>query len=136
MQLVGTYKDESIDWEYGILIPNCRIKSCNEISVVYSVCSTCRQCIGSIRVLITGMWKCIGLDSFACGFRFFGSGWFFLRFAVSNRPQCPLLDGLVKLFGSSRNCSQLHMDYAVIHRKVSCQFFCFYYETVSWSTIK
>ena len=59
---------------------------------------------------------------------------FFLRFAVSNRPQCPFLE-LVKLFGSSRNCSQLHMDYAVIHRKVSCQLFCFYYETVSWITI-
>ena len=40
-----------------------------QISVVYSVCSTCHHCIGSIRVLITGMWKCIGFDSFACGFR-------------------------------------------------------------------
>ena len=97
-----------------------------------------------MRVLITGMWKCIGLDSFACGFRFW-SNFFFgfsaqddfffgLRFLIG--PNAPLLDGLVKLFGSSRNGSQLHMDYAVIHRKVSCQFFCFYYGTVSWSTIK
>ena len=98
---------------------------------------------GSIRVLITGMWKCIGLDSFACGFRFW-SNFFFgfsaqddfffgLRFLIG--PNAPLLNGLVKLFGSSRNGSQLHMDYAVIHRKVSYQFFCFYYETVSWITI-
>ena len=27
----------------------------NGINVVYSVCSTCHHCIGSIRVLITGM---------------------------------------------------------------------------------
>ena len=89
------------------------------------------------------MWKCIGLDSFACGFRFW-SNFFFgfsaqddfffgLRFLIG--PNAPLLNGLVKLFGSSRNGSQLHMDYAVIHRKVSYQFFCFYYETVSWITI-
>ena len=52
-------------------------KSCHEISVVYSVCSTCHHCIGSIRVLITGMWKCIGFDSFACGFRFWSN---FFRF--------------------------------------------------------
>ena len=89
------------------------------------------------------MWKCIGLDSFACGFRFL-SNFFFgfsaqddfffgLRFLIG--PNAPLLNGLVKLFGSSRNGSQLHMDYAVIHRKVSYQFFCFYYETVSWITI-
>ena len=89
------------------------------------------------------MWKCIGLDSFACGFRFW-SNFFFgfsaqddfffgLRFLIG--PNAPLLNGLVKLFGSSRNGSQLHMDYAVIHRKVSYQFFCFYYETVSWIII-
>ena len=89
------------------------------------------------------MWKCIGLDSFACGFRFW-SNFFFgfsaqddfffgLRFLIG--PNAPLLNGLVKLFGSSRNGSQLHIDYAVIHRKVSYQFFCFYYETVSWITI-
>ena len=89
------------------------------------------------------MWKCIGLDSFACGFRFWSNFFsvfrfrmiFFygLRFLIG--PNAPLLDGLVKLFGSSRNGSQLHMEYVVIHRKVSCQFFCFYYETVSWITI-
>ena len=71
-------------------------RSCNEISVVYFVCSSCHHCIGSIRVLITGMWSCIGFDSFASGFRFwsnslrfFGFGWFFYGFAVSNKPQCP-----------------------------------------------
>ena len=89
------------------------------------------------------MWKCIGLDSFACGFRFWSNlfsvfrFWMIfstvLRFLIG--PNAPLLNGLVKLFGSSRNGSQLHMDYAVIHRKVSYQFFCFYYETVSWITI-
>ena len=30
-------------------------KYSNEISVVYSVCSTCHHCIESIRVLITGI---------------------------------------------------------------------------------
>ena len=89
------------------------------------------------------MWKCIGLDSFACGFRFWSNLFsvfrFWMIFSTVLRfltgPSAPLLNGLVKLFGSSRNGSQLHMDYAVIHRKVSYQFFCFYYETVSWITI-
>ena len=31
---MGTYKDDSIDWEYGILIPNCRIKGPLFTSVV------------------------------------------------------------------------------------------------------
>ena len=89
------------------------------------------------------MWKCIGLDSFACGFRFWSNLFsvfrFWMIFSTVLRfltgPNAPLLNGLVKLFGSSRNGFQLHMDYAVIHRKVSYQFFCFYYETVSWITI-
>ena len=35
-----------------------------------SVCSTCQHCMGSIRVLRTGMWTVIGFDGFARGFRF------------------------------------------------------------------
>ena len=35
-----------------------------------SVCSICHQCLGSIRVLLTGMWKFIGFNDFASGFRF------------------------------------------------------------------
>ena len=74
-------------------------KYCNEISVAYSVCSTCHHCIGSIRVLITGMWKCIGCDSFVCCFRFWSNlFWVFgfwmtfstvLRFLIG--PNAPLL---------------------------------------------
>ena len=74
------------------------------------------------------------LIEFFFGFSVQDDFFFGLRFLIG--PNAPLLNGLVKLFGSSRNGSQLHMDYAVIHRKVSCQLFCFYYETVSWSTIK
>ena len=47
-------------------------------------CSIRQLCIGSIMVLITGMWKFFGFNGFACGFRFFiiflrfcGFGWFF-----------------------------------------------------------
>ena len=72
-------------------------KYSKEISVVYSGCSACHHCIGLIRFLITGMWKCIGFESFHAVFgfdriffRFFGSWWFFFYgFAVSNKPQCP-----------------------------------------------
>ena len=74
------------------------------------------------------------LINFFFGFSVQDDFFYGLRFLIG--PNAPLLDGLVKLFGSSRNGSQLHMDYAVIHRKVSCQFFYFYYGTVSWSTIK
>ena len=35
-----------------------------------SVCCTCQLCIGSIKVLRTGMWTFICFDGFACGFRF------------------------------------------------------------------
>ena len=35
-----------------------------------SVCSTCQHCIGSIKVLRTGMSTFICFDGFACGFRF------------------------------------------------------------------
>ena len=77
-------------------------KYSKEISVVYSVCSACHHCIGLIRFLITGMWKCIGFESFHAVFgfdrifcRFFGSWWFFstvLRFLIS--PNAPLLFSL------------------------------------------
>ena len=47
-------------------------------------CSIRQLCIGSIMVLITGMWRFFGFNGFACGFRFFiiflrfcGFGWFF-----------------------------------------------------------
>ena len=52
-----------------------------------SVCCTCQLCIGSIKVLRTGMWTFICFDGFACGFRFlieflllFLLLFFFLRF--------------------------------------------------------
>ena len=58
-----------------------------------SVCSICHQCLGSIRVLLTRMWKFIGFNDFASGFRFWpilflflllfffcSFGLFFLRF--------------------------------------------------------
>ena len=35
-----------------------------------SMCSTCQHCIGSIKVLRTGMSTFICFDGFACGFRF------------------------------------------------------------------
>ena len=38
-----------------------------------SVCSTCQHCMGSIRVLRTGMWTVIGFDGFARGFRFWSN---------------------------------------------------------------
>ena len=64
-----------------------------------SVCSTYQHCIGSIKVLRTGMWTFICFDGFACGFRFLIKfllllfcccccfflrfcGWFFLRFLI------------------------------------------------------
>ena len=63
------------------------------------ICSTCHQCIGSIRVLITGKWKFISFDGFACGLRFwanFLAVWGFwmifstvLRFLMDpNAPLC------------------------------------------------
>ena len=63
-----------------------------------SVCSTCRHCIGSIRGLITGMWKFMGFDGFACSFKFDS---IFLRFWMIFRmvlrflmdPKAPLLRG-------------------------------------------
>ena len=60
-----------------------------------SYCSTCHLCIGSIRVLITGMLKIIGCDGFAYGFRFdlifFAvlRDFFFYGFAVPYRTQWP-----------------------------------------------
>ena len=61
-----------------------------------SVCFTCQHCIGSIKVLRTGMRRFICFDTFACGFRFliellllllllfffcgFADEFFFLRF--------------------------------------------------------
>ena len=46
-----------------------------------SVCCTCQLCIGSIKVLRTGIWTFICFDGFACGFRFL------IEFLlVSNRP--------------------------------------------------
>ena len=44
-------------------------KFCNEISIVYSVCSTCHNCI---FFLVFRVWMI-----------------FFYGFAVSNKPQCP-----------------------------------------------
>ena len=38
-----------------------------------SVCSTFQHCMGSIRVLRTGMWTVIGFDGFARGFRFWSN---------------------------------------------------------------
>ena len=51
-----------------------------------SVCSIFHQCLGSIRVLLTGMWKFIGFNDFASGFRFwpilFLFVFFFLQFWI------------------------------------------------------
>lgn len=60
-----------------------------------SFCFTCYLRNGSIRVFITGMWKVIGCDGFAYGFRFdriFLRFWmiFCYGFAVSNRPHFPV----------------------------------------------
>ena len=62
-----------------------------------SVCSFCQHCIGSTRVLRTGMWTPIDFDGFAWGFRFWSN--FFCGFAVvdnffdglevPNRPSHP-----------------------------------------------
>ena len=94
-------------------------KYCNEISAVYSVCSTCHHCVGSIRVLITGMWKCIGWDSFTCCFRFwsyffrfFGFGWFFstvLRFLIG--PNAPLNDWLIVAVPLTERMTELMTDW-------------------------
>ena len=45
-----------------------------------SVCSICHQCLGSIRVLLTRMWKFIGFNDFASGFRFWPILFLFLLF--------------------------------------------------------
>ena len=50
-------------------------KSCNEIRVVYSTCSTCHHCIGPIRVLITGMWN-VSVWQFCMRFSVFSSNFF------------------------------------------------------------
>ena len=44
-----------------------------------SKCSTCQHCIGSIRVLRTGMWTLIDFDGFAWGFRFWSNFFAVLR---------------------------------------------------------
>ena len=63
-----------------------------------SVCSTCQHCIGSIRVLRTGMWTLIDFDGFAWGFRFWSNFFAVLRswiifstasLEVSNGPSHP-----------------------------------------------
>ena len=66
-----------------------------------SVCSTCHHCIRSIRVLIPGMGKFIGFDSFSvflttfffCSLQFWMI--FFYGFVVFNTPQCPPLHPVI-----------------------------------------
>ena len=54
----------------------------NFLNSTTPLCSTCHHYTGSIRILITGIWKCIGFDSFACGFRFWSNFFLVFRFWI------------------------------------------------------
>ena len=93
----------------------------NDISVVYSVCSTCHHCLGSIMVLITGMWKCIGCVSFACGFRF--SSNFFVGFSVYDSSRLPTV------YSAADNIPRARFPTprALLERYLQFFFFCRFY---------
>ena len=77
-------------WQY--FAPPLILNSCET-----SVCSTYHHCIRSIRVLIPGMGKFIGFDSFSVFFflQFCSLGWFFYGIVISNTPQCPPLHPVI-----------------------------------------
>ena len=51
-----------------------------------STCSTCYHCIRSVRILITGIWKFIGFDSFACRVFSFDQFLWFCSFLKTPMP--------------------------------------------------
>ena len=105
-----------------------------------SVCSICHQCLGSIRVLLTGMWKFIGFNDFASGFRlwpilflflflfFFAVlDYFFYGFAVSNKPQClpPPQASTTQIIRAMSHrewvtLRRIVLPYFILHAEIAC----------------
>ena len=105
-----------------------------------SVCSICHQCLGSIRVLLTGMWKFIGFNDFASGFRlwpilflflflfFFAVlDYFFYGFAVSNKPQClpPPQASTTQIIRAMSHrewvtLCRIVLPYFILHAEIAC----------------